>query len=105
MAQLTPRFSTNRTVREYTEQHYLPAASAYQLRSADHGAIGKQIADWLQAVDREWDSLRFGSVRVDSDTGSTGLQWNCLWMGSTRRPCELSSTRMESAVPIRYGRK
>jgi len=69
MAQLTPRFSTNRTVREYTEQHYLPAASAYQLRSADHGAIGKQIADWLQAVDREWDSLRFGSVRVDSDTG------------------------------------
>ncbi len=67
MAQLTPRFSTNRTVREYTEQHYLPAASAYQLRSADHGAIGKQIADWQQAMDREWDSLRFGSVRVESD--------------------------------------
>jgi starch phosphorylase len=27
MARLTPRFSTNRAVREYTEQHYLPAAS------------------------------------------------------------------------------
>ena len=26
MARLTPRFSANRTVREYTEQHYLPAA-------------------------------------------------------------------------------
>jgi starch phosphorylase len=67
MAQLTPRFSTNRTVREYTEQHYLPAASAYQLRSANHGAIGKKIADWQQAVDREWDSLRFGRVRVESE--------------------------------------
>src|SRR6185503_7258318 len=28
MARLTPRFSTNRAVREYTEQHYLPAADA-----------------------------------------------------------------------------
>ena len=32
MARLTPRFSANRTVREYTEQHYLPAATAYHLR-------------------------------------------------------------------------
>jgi starch phosphorylase len=66
MAQLTPRFSADRTVREYTEQHYLPAAAAYQVRSADHGAAGKQIADWWQAVDRGWDSLRFGEVRVES---------------------------------------
>ncbi len=27
---LTPRFSANRAVREYTEQHYLPAAAAYR---------------------------------------------------------------------------
>jgi len=69
MAQLTARFSTNRTVREYSEQHYLPAASTYQVRSVDHGAIGKQIADWQQTVDREWDSLRLGGVRVKSDAG------------------------------------
>jgi starch phosphorylase len=31
MAQLTPRFSANRTVREYTEQHYLPAARSDSL--------------------------------------------------------------------------
>ena len=30
MARLTPQFSANRTVREYTEQHYLPAAAAYR---------------------------------------------------------------------------
>ena len=29
MAHLTPRYSADRTVREYTEQHYLPAAAAY----------------------------------------------------------------------------
>ena len=69
MAQLTPHFSTNRTVREYTEQHYLAAASAYRLRSADQGAIGEQIAKWQQEVQQHWDSLRFGAVRVESTAG------------------------------------
>ncbi len=41
MARLTPRFSANRAVREYTEQHYLPAAAAYRERAADNGADGK----------------------------------------------------------------
>ncbi|MGA7801243.1 MAG: alpha-glucan family phosphorylase, partial [Gammaproteobacteria bacterium] len=35
MAHLTPQFSTNRAVREYTEKHYLPAAAAYRARAAD----------------------------------------------------------------------
>ena len=39
MARLTPRFSTNRAVCEYTERHYLPAAAAYRARAADGGAI------------------------------------------------------------------
>jgi starch phosphorylase len=66
MAELTPRFSADRTVREYTERHYLRAAALYSQRSADRGAVGKQIADWQQAVDRVWDSLRFGNMRVES---------------------------------------
>jgi starch phosphorylase len=69
MAQLTPRFSANRAVREYTERHYLPAAAAYQLRSADKGALGKQVVDWRRTVDQQWDSLRFGDVRVETDAG------------------------------------
>jgi starch phosphorylase len=69
MAQLTPRFSTNRTVREYTERHYLAAAGAYQVRSADRGAIGRRIADWQQELAQNWESLRFGGVRVESDAG------------------------------------
>jgi starch phosphorylase len=45
MAQLTPHFSTNRAVREYTELHYLPAAVAYLERAADKGAIGVQMVN------------------------------------------------------------
>jgi starch phosphorylase len=64
MARLTPRFSASRAVREYTERHYLPAASAYRERAADHGVLGRKIVDWRRALDQKWDSLRFGSVRV-----------------------------------------
>ncbi|HXB33892.1 MAG TPA: alpha-glucan family phosphorylase, partial [Puia sp.] len=37
MATLTPFFSANRTVREYTEKYYLPGAKAYADRAADNG--------------------------------------------------------------------
>jgi len=67
MAQLTPRFSANRTVREYTEQHYLPAAAAYRERAADKGAVGRQVVDWQQALEQRWARLRFGEMKVESD--------------------------------------
>ena len=67
MARLTPRFSAERTVREYTEQHYLPAANDYHLRTANKGVVGKQMVDWRHAVDRDWRSLRFGDVRVETN--------------------------------------
>jgi len=66
MALLTPRFSADRTVREYTEQRYLPAAAAFRERAANKGAVGRQIADWQRAVERGWGLLRFGEVRVDT---------------------------------------
>jgi starch phosphorylase len=67
MAQLTPRFSADRTVREYTEQHYLRAATAYSERAANKGALGKQMVDWRHAVDEKWQSLRFGNLRVETN--------------------------------------
>ena len=66
MARLTPRFSANRTVREYTEQHYLPAAEAYLKRAADKGAVGRQVVDWQHTLEQEWASLRFGEVKVET---------------------------------------
>ena len=68
MAQLTPRFSSNRTVREYTERHYLPAASAYRARAADKGVIGARIVSWRRILDEAWPALRFGATKVESDS-------------------------------------
>lgn len=69
MARLTPRFSSNRAVREYTEQHYLPAASAYRERAADKGAIGTALVIWHRALEQKWASLRFGEIRLETNSG------------------------------------
>jgi len=67
MARLTPRFSADRTVREYTEQHYLPAAAAYRERAADKGAVGSRVVNWQYALEQKWSMLRFGEVKVETD--------------------------------------
>ena len=69
MARLTPLFSTNRTVRQYTEEHYLPAASAFLKRAAENGASGSELATWRRALDQRWPALRIGEVRVDTAGG------------------------------------
>jgi len=66
MARLTPRFSTNRAVREYIEQYYFPAASAYRERAADKGAIGLQVVNWQHALEQKWAALRFGEVTFET---------------------------------------
>jgi len=66
MAQLTPQFSTNRAVREYTEHYYLSAAAAYQRRAAQQGELGARIAGWRRALDEKWQTLRFGAVDVET---------------------------------------
>ncbi len=69
MARLTPHFSANRAVREYTEQHYLPAANAYQLRGANNGEIARQLVDWQQSLAHKWATLRFGEAKVALNGG------------------------------------
>jgi starch phosphorylase len=69
MARLTPLFSTNRVVREYTEQHYLPAAAAYRERAADNGAAGVRVVDWQNDLAQKWAALRFGNVKVETGGG------------------------------------
>jgi glycogen phosphorylase len=64
MARLTPEFSANRAVRQYTQEHYLPAATDYRARAAQKGAMGSQIIDWQRMLREKWASVRFGEVNV-----------------------------------------
>jgi starch phosphorylase len=65
MAHLTPAFSANRVVREYTEKHYLPAAAAYGARAANGGQLGRELLEWQKELARHWSRVRFGSLATE----------------------------------------
>jgi starch phosphorylase len=67
MARLTPEFSANRTVRQYTANYYLPAANAVRERSEDNGKAGAAILNWQRHVADHWPRLRLDDLKVDSD--------------------------------------
>jgi starch phosphorylase len=67
MARLTPHFSSNRAVREYTEKFYLPGAASYAKRAENNGALAKKIADWELALLQNWNKLGFGELKIQTD--------------------------------------
>ncbi len=67
MAHLTPHFSTCRSMREYTQHYYLPAANSYQQRAQDNGAFGVQVVDWQRKLQQGWHALRFGQLQVTTE--------------------------------------
>jgi glycogen phosphorylase len=69
MAQLTARFSASRTVREYTDRYYVPAAKAFTARTRDSGACAERIAGWRRKLAKNWSGMSFGEVKVTTDNG------------------------------------
>jgi glycogen phosphorylase len=69
MAQLTGEFSASRAIKDYTDDHYLPAASGYQQRAAKDGVLAAEILLWLKKVAQQWNTVRFGPVQVETHDG------------------------------------
>lgn len=80
MALLTPRFSANRTVREYTETYYLPAAASYVERAAKKGAMGKRIVSVYNNLKNQWQDIGFRDVKIESVENNFLVQAQ-LWLG------------------------
>ena len=66
MARLTPQFAADRSVREYTERYYLPAATAYRKRSANRGALGAEVLSWQRNLQQHFSTAYFGPLRVET---------------------------------------
>jgi starch phosphorylase len=61
MAKLTPVFSANRTVRQYTEQYYIPAASRFNERIK-----GWSIRDIQRDLKNRWADVAFRILQIDN---------------------------------------
>jgi len=70
MARLTPTFSANRAVREYTEDHYLSCAGTFAERARDGGALGMELVQWRTRIQQHWRDVYLGARRVET-TGTT----------------------------------
>ena len=107
MAQLTPRFAADRAVREYTEQHYLPAATAYHDRAANKGAVAKQMLGWQQDVDRKWGSLRFGDRHVETTADHHVFEVDIFLndLGKNAARVELYADAINGGDPVRQEMK
>ncbi|WP_454062024.1 alpha-glucan family phosphorylase [Candidatus Nitrospira salsa] len=64
MSRLTAHFSSNRMVREYVEQTYIPAAKRYRDRVANETQVGKELQKWQKNMQETWETLRFGELHV-----------------------------------------
>jgi glycogen phosphorylase len=64
MSRLTGRFSSNRMVREYVNNLYLPAPSAYRRRSDAGGELGKKLNAWWSSLRAAWKEIHLGHAEV-----------------------------------------
>ena len=104
MARLTPLFSTNRAVRQYTEQHYLLAASAFADRGLNQGAHGADLLRWRTELEKHWSGLRFGSATMEQKDGQYIFRAQVFLDGLDPDAvgAELYAEGQEGQAPLRY---
>lgn len=67
MAGLAPQFSSNRMVRDYVEQLYLPAAAAFRCRSAQGGQLAQELYAWQRQLAAHWHAIHFGNLDISQE--------------------------------------
>lgn len=67
MAQLTPFYSSNRSVRDYTERYYLPLAESYRKRAENNCSEAIREAKWQHTLQEDWNKLVFGELKVEKE--------------------------------------
>jgi starch phosphorylase len=66
MAQLTLTYSSIRSLQEYTEKFYIPAALLYQKRLANHAEEGRKIEEWKTFVSDHWNGIYYASPALET---------------------------------------
>lgn len=66
MSHLSPLFSADRTVREYTETYYIKGAENYLKRSANKGHLAAELVQAHDLVKQNWHNIRFGEFQMET---------------------------------------
>lgn len=76
MISLTPMFSAYRTVAQYLEQYYKPAATAYTARAAEGALLARKVLAWQRRIEEGWTSVAILSRQsvAREGMGSDGIR-------------------------------
>ncbi len=66
MATLAPEFSSNRMLRDYVEQYYLPASAHYQQRMVNNTTLAKELALWQLQIAEHWSAIYMQNLQIES---------------------------------------
>ena len=69
MSELTPRFSSNRMLREYVERLYLPSYWSFSKRRDNNGLKAASLCHWKKSIKNNWQSMRFGQADLNKQDG------------------------------------
>jgi glycogen phosphorylase len=64
IAQVAPKFTTARMIRDYQEKFYKPQYARTQLRKADDYKLAREMAAWKYKVSSVWDSIEVKDIQV-----------------------------------------
>ncbi len=64
MAELTPAFSSNRMLRDYVENYYLPLAERVARRQRNDARLAQELCHWRRQVESHWPAIRFGNLQI-----------------------------------------
>jgi starch phosphorylase len=103
MARLTPKFSANRAVREYTDGYYVPAAVAYRERAANHGQKGTAQVVWRKGLERCWSAVHFKALDVSTagDRHTFRVQVDLAELDPDGTHVELYADGLDGGAPLR----
>ena len=86
MKELTATFSSDRMVKQYTEQAYLPAAEAFALRAEEGAKLAQELEQWHNRIEAGFSSVRFGGLQVEE--GNDLWHFNVqVYLGELCRDC------------------
>ena len=108
MAELAPRFSTNRMLREYTEKLYRPCAALYHKRCQNITENALALKTWEKNLSQYWHEMHFGDVdyswsHADTNPSSFHIQAQ-VYLGEVNPngiQVELYADRVDGQGPTR----
>ncbi|MHB8625943.1 MAG: alpha-glucan family phosphorylase [Aggregatilineales bacterium] len=78
---LAPFFNTNRMVKEYAEQYYVPALKRYEALTEPDLKRGKAFADWRERLNAVWPRVRITRVETSGTQLKIGDEQRvCAWV-------------------------